>query len=129
VKVDDGDTICVVNDELSEMVHGKPGCGFKVRLYGVNCPERGQPFSRRAKKFLRSRILKKKVEVDPVPQGCDRFCRVLAVVRFDGKNLNHEVVNAGLGLPPWFRKSVERDDELRRLEAEKRKLKWWIWGR
>jgi micrococcal nuclease len=39
--VSDGDTINVMHDGKTE----------KIRLYGIDCPEKGQAFGKRAKKF------------------------------------------------------------------------------
>ena len=42
VGISDGDTISVLHDGRAE----------KVRLYGIDAPEKGQPFTNRAKQFV-----------------------------------------------------------------------------
>ncbi len=84
VGVSDGDTITVLHD----------GRGEKVRLYGVECPEHRQDFSRKAKEFTSERVFGKTVEVKPI--GTDRYGRMVGIVTIDDKSLNEELVKAGL---------------------------------
>src|SRR5205809_7677793 len=44
VGISDGDTITVMHN----------GRGEKIRLFGIDCPENGQPFSSRAEQFISS---------------------------------------------------------------------------
>jgi endonuclease YncB( thermonuclease family) len=90
-RVTDGDTITVTQN------------GFKttIRLVGIDAPEKsrkkhepGQPFSQNSTKFLAGMILNKDVEVKNY--GTDRYGRTLGVVYLDGKNVNLEMVKAGL---------------------------------
>jgi micrococcal nuclease len=90
-RVTDGDTITVTQN------------GFKttIRLVGIDAPEKsrkkhepGQPFSQNSTKFLAGMVLNKYVDI--VPYGTDRYGRTLGVVYVDGKNVNLEMVKAGL---------------------------------
>jgi micrococcal nuclease len=91
IRVTDGDTITVVTD----------GQKLTIRLVGIDAPEKshgkhqpGQPFSQTSKKRLASLVLNKYVDI--VPYGKDRYGRTLGVVYVDGKNVNLEMVKAGL---------------------------------
>ena len=53
VGVTDGDTITVLHD----------GVGEKIRLAGIDCPERGQAYGTRAKQFLSALVFRKTVRV------------------------------------------------------------------
>ncbi len=55
VGVSDGDTIQVMQAHKE----------VKVRLYGIDCPEKGQPFSKKAKQFSSGMVFGKIVEVSP----------------------------------------------------------------
>ena len=44
----------------------------------------------------------------------------------DGRNLNRELVNAGLAW--WYRQYARNDRELERMEAEARKAKRGLWA-
>jgi endonuclease YncB( thermonuclease family) len=68
---------------------------------GIDAPEKsrkkhepGQPFSQASTKYLVSLVLNK--YVDMVPYGTDRYGRTLGVVYVDGKNVNLEMIKAGL---------------------------------
>lgn len=90
-RVTDGDTIKVTSN----------GSKVTVRLVGIDAPETskkknqpGQPFSRKSTKYLANLVLNKSVEVKSY--GTDRYDRILGVVFVDGKNVNLEMVKAGL---------------------------------
>lgn len=53
VGVSDGDTINVLQDRTQ----------YKIRLYGIDCPESGQDFGNRAKKFVSDMVYGKQVQV------------------------------------------------------------------
>ena len=91
VRVTDGDTIKVVNNGKSSI----------IRLVGIDAPETskkknqpGQPFSRKSTKHLANLVLNKSVEVKSY--GTGRYGRILGVVFVDGKNVNLEIIKAGL---------------------------------
>ena len=70
-------------------------------LVGIDAPEKsrkkhdpGQPFSQASTKYLASLVLNKYVDI--VSYGNDRYDRTLGVVYVDGKNVNLEMVKAGL---------------------------------
>ena len=90
-RVTDGDTINVVSNGHKEI----------IRLVGIDAPETskkknepGQPFSQKSTKYLAGLVLNKSVDVKSY--GTDRYGRTLAVVFVDGKNVNLEMIKAGL---------------------------------
>ncbi|MBE2986637.1 thermonuclease family protein [Campylobacter sp. RM12920] len=83
IKVSDGDTISVLAD-------GKP---VKIRLDGIDAPEKSQAFGRKATKFLSNLIAGRVVEI--APQGKDRYKRVIATVYLNGININQEIIKNG----------------------------------
>ena len=79
------------------------GYGSKrtIRLVGIDAPETSkrknepwQPFSRKSTKHLASLVLNKSVTV--ISYGTGRYGRTLGVVFVDGKDVNLEMVNAGM---------------------------------
>jgi micrococcal nuclease len=85
VGVADGDTIRVLLD----------GQAVRVRLHGIDAPEKGQAFSNRAKQFVSDLVFGKEVNVRD--RGLDRYGRTIGeVLLLDGRNVNHEIVRAGL---------------------------------
>ena len=91
IRVTDGDTVRVAGNDVN----------MTIRLVGIDAPETskkknepGQPFSRKSTKYLASLVLNKSVEVKSY--GSDRYGRTLGVVFVSGKNMNLEMVKAGL---------------------------------
>lgn len=77
------------------------GIEFKVRLVGIDAPEiskkkgdPGQPYSKEAKKFLENLVMDKIVFIKGY--GLDRYNRILAEVSIGEKNVNLEMLKAGL---------------------------------
>ncbi len=83
VGVSDGDTITVLSK-------GKP---VRIRLHGIDCPEKRQAFGTRAKQFTSALVFGQTVTVHVMDQ--DRYWRTVGEVLLPkGRNLNHELVKA-----------------------------------
>jgi len=72
----------------------KNGKSVEVLLYGIDCPEEGQPFSKQAIEFTSKMVLGKVVEVHRM--DTDRHGRTVALLSVDKSLLNEELVKAGL---------------------------------
>jgi endonuclease YncB( thermonuclease family) len=81
VGIADGDTFTMLLDNKTKV---------KIRLASIDCPERKQPFSGVARQFISDEIFSKRVKV--VVDSKDRY----GWVYYDGKNLNEELLKAGL---------------------------------
>lgn len=66
VGISDGDTVTVLLDRIP----------VKVRLYGIDCPENGQDFGRRAKEFASQIVFGKIVTIEV--HDTDRYGRSVA---------------------------------------------------
>ena len=86
VGITDGDTITVLKSKTLKDV--------KIRLYGIDTQESGQPFSKRAKQFTSKMVYGKVVEVKVM--ATDMYGRTVAMIYSDKTLLNEELVNAGL---------------------------------
>ena len=106
--VADGDTISVLRD----------GRSVRVRLEGIDCPEKGQDFSQRAKQFTSDLTFGKEVTVDV--RDVDRYGRLVARVHVDGKDVSVDLVEAGLA---WHYTRYSRDPELAKAERAGRLAK------
>ena len=94
VKISDGDTIKVLDDQ--NVLH-------KIRLIGIDAPEKKQEYGLQSSKNLSDMIIYKTVTVQS--NKSDRYGRELGQV-FDGdKDINIAQVNAGMA---WFYKAYER---------------------
>lgn len=115
VGVADGDTVTVLRDRTQ----------MRVRLDGIDCPESAQPFGRRAKAFTAQLAFGNVVTIRP--RNKDRYGRIVAeIILPDGRNLNHELVQAGFAW--WFRRYAPHNTELSRLEAEAQAAKRGLWS-
>lgn len=95
-----------------------------VRVFGVDCPERGQPWSARAKSFTADLVGNRDVTV--VVHDVDRYQRIVGDVRLaDGRNLAHELLREGLA---WYYRRYANDAELERLEAQARTARRGLWS-
>lgn len=89
VRVVDGDTLDADLD-----------LGFRIwmrvrlRLDGIDTPERGSPGAEQAKQYLASRVEGKDVRVETSKP--DKYGRTLAVIRDDGGNVNLAMLALGL---------------------------------
>jgi len=83
VGISDGDTITVMNDSRGE----------KIRLYGIDTPEKRQNFGTRAKQFTSGMVFGKIVEIETI--DTDRYGRTVGIVHADGLNINQEIVRNG----------------------------------
>ncbi|MFA6029188.1 MAG: thermonuclease family protein [Elusimicrobiota bacterium] len=114
VAVLDGDTIEVMNE----------GRAVRIRLAGVDCPEKSQPFGKQAKLFTSELAFGQVVNV--LTHDVDRYGRTVAeILLHDGRSLNRELVKAGLA---WWYWRYSKDEGLKALEAEARAAKRGVWA-
>lgn len=115
VAVSDGDTITVLHD----------GEGEKIRLYGVDCPEKGQDFTQKGKQFTSEMVSGKIVDVKPM--DIDRYGRTVGMVYVDGRLLNEELIKAGLAwvYTHYCKESFCSQWIQLQLDARKNKLGLW----
>lgn len=114
VGVSDGDTITVLTSKRKQV---------KIRLYGIDCPEKKQAFGQKAKTFAKDLAYGKKVSVRQVAK--DRYGRIVGWVSINGKSLNKELLKAGLA---WHYKQYSSDSSLASLEIKARKSKRGLWS-
>ena len=66
----------------------------QIRLWGIDCPEKGQDFGTKAKQSMSILVFAKTVEVEPVMT--DRYGRTVAFVRVGDTLVNEELIRQGL---------------------------------
>jgi micrococcal nuclease len=89
VSVTDGDTINVIRDGRQE----------KVRLYGIDTPEKGQDYGQQARDLTSALVAGRNVEVEQ--KDTDRYGRVVGLVKVDGQSLNELVIQNGYAWVYW----------------------------
>ena len=114
VSVKDGDTIEVLS-------HGR---AKRIRLHGIDCPEKRQAYGYRAK--LATSVLTFGQAVTIHPREKDRYGRLVADVSLaDETNVNQLLVKDGWCW--WYRKYAPDDTVLETLETEARQTKRGLW--
>lgn len=108
VAIADGDTVTVLNASNTQ---------FKIRLMGIDAPEKKQAFGNRSKQSLSSLVFNKQVTVEYNKK--DRYGRTVGKIIVDGIDANLEQVKVGLA---WHYKQYQREqseeDRLAYSEAE-----------
>lgn len=84
VAISDGDTLTVL--DASKTQH-------KIRLAGIDAPEKAQPFGTRSRQALSEYVFSKDVTVLVV--DVDRYKRVVGIVMLGGKDINQQLVAEG----------------------------------
>lgn len=113
VKIIDGDTIDVLHD-------GRPA---RVRLLGIDAPEKGQPFGKAARRHLAALAALKDVEVKA--QTLDRYGRTVGEILLPGGlSLNRQMVEDGYA---WHYTQYSKDPALAQSERAARSAKRGLW--
>lgn len=113
VKIADGDTFTLLFNN---------GFEVRVRLDGIDTPEKRQSFSGVAKKALSNLIFKKQVEV--YYNKKDGYGRVLGEIHINGLIVNQELLRQGLA---WHYIKYSDDEHLALLEKIARENKIGLW--
>lgn len=113
VSVTDGDTVILLDDTNTQ---------HKIRLWGIDCPEKKQDFGNKATEKTKELTRNKKISVDV--KGTDRYGRILGIVFAGSLNVNEELLKCGLAWKYKHTKFKLYDQ----LESEARGMKLNIWS-
>lgn len=114
VSVADADTITVL--DASNTQH-------KIRLDGIDAPERGQDYGTKATEALKAKIGENPVRV--LTSGKDKYERTLGTVFVADKNLNEWLVENGWA---WHYKKYSTDAKLAELETKAKTARIGLWA-
>lgn len=110
VSVGDGDTVTLLDNNLRQ---------HKIRLAGIDAPEKRQPFGNRSRLHLGTLVFGKQVTAD-CPKK-DRYKRAVCRLEVDGIDANLAQIEAGMA---WHYKAYAREqspaDRWRYTKAEDR---------
>lgn len=115
VRVSDGDTITVLQNNTE----------FKIRFYGIDCPESGQDFGKRAKQFTSGLVYWKLVNV--IQKDKDRYGRVVGMVYVGDTCVNEQIIKNGFA---WVYEKYCKDSichKWRKLESQARNENAGLW--
>jgi len=115
VGVLDGDIIEVLSDHHAE----------RIRLHGIDCPEKGQAYGAKAKQAVSNLVLGKTVTFETL--GFDKDGRTLANVSLpEGINVNLELVRTGWCW--WYPESAPENVVLAELQRRARRAGVGLWA-
>jgi micrococcal nuclease len=115
IGITDGDTIKVLKNNVT----------YKIRLRGIDCPEKGQPYGKQAKLLTSQLAFNKDVSV--VENGPDRYGRLIAdIILPDRTSLSQDLVRAGYAW--WYRQYAPNDRALAYAETDAKLDNIGIWN-
>ncbi len=115
VRIADGDTVSILDDRNTQ---------HKVRLYGIDTPERDQPYGKAAKRILTQLIDEKPVGV--VIVTTDSYGREVGTLYQNGVNINLAMVANGYAW--WYRHFAPHEHALREAEQRARQQALGLWA-
>jgi endonuclease YncB( thermonuclease family) len=113
VKVLDGDTVEVLLD----------GGPLRVRLWGIDAPEKAQPFGQAAKQHLTRAVGGQEVQVEV--RSTDRYGRAVGWILRGTAAVNLDQVRAGMAW--WYQQYAQGHSGLQQAESAARQAKAGLW--
>ena len=114
VSIADGDTITILDAEKVQ---------HKIRLDGIDAPEKGQAFGTKSREALGRKVHERDVRIEWEKR--DRYQRIIGKVYVDSRLINREMVSEGMA---WRYVKYSKDPELIRAETEAREAKRGLWA-
>lgn len=113
VHIADGDTLTILTETKQQV---------KIRLAGIDTPEKAQPFGNKAKQALAAITFQKLASVEVETK--DKYGRTVGKVIVKGTDVNAELVRQGMA---WVYRKYTNDQKLYALEAEAKQAKRGLW--
>jgi endonuclease YncB( thermonuclease family) len=120
VGISDGDTVTVLDASNTQ---------FKIRLMGIDAPEKKQAFGNRSKQSLSDLVFDKQVTVEYSKQ--DRYGRTIGKITVGGVDANLEQIKAGMA---WHYKKYQNEQSVEdsfvyaNAEIQAQYKKRGLWG-
>ena len=111
--VTDGDTINVKSEDKI----------YVIRLYGIDAPEKNQPYGNKITTFLKDKLESKQVTINFSSK--DRYGRIIGKVYYDGIYINELLIKIG---GAWHYKQYSNDVDLYNAEQSAKKNRLGIWN-
>ncbi len=114
IAIIDGDTYDILLDGNKTV---------RIRMEGIDAPEKGMPFYRVAKKYLGELCFEKNVRLE-IHDTDSRGRKIAFTYLDDGTEISHEMIKAGLA---WHFTKYNKDEDLATLEVQARESKLGLW--
>ena len=113
IKIVDGDTFDMLTDNKTTI---------RIRMNGIDCPERRQDYYQVCNDALGNYIFGKQVQL--ITHGTDRYKRTIADVYIDNDCVNLKMITNGYA---WHFKKYSKDATMAMAEVEARNNKLGLW--
>jgi endonuclease YncB( thermonuclease family) len=100
------------------------GQKVKVRLYGIDCPERDQPYGKEARDFVLDWVRGRPVSIKS--RGKDQYERVLGEAFIGESNLNKELLAHGYAW--WYESHAKTRKDYRELQQQAQQARRGLWS-
>ncbi|MDB5344313.1 MAG: nucH [Schlesneria sp.] len=114
VSIADGDTITILDPDKVQ---------HKIRLQGIDAPEKKQAFGTKSKELLTEKIAGHQVVIEWKEK--DRYGRILGEVMLGRRHINLEMVQEGMA---WHYVQYSKSKELERAELQARQARRGLWA-
>ena len=115
VSISDGDTFTAIN---------KDNLQLKIRIFGIDAPEKKQAYGNKSKEFLSSLIFGKSISIDV--QSKDRYGRYLAYVYSpEGKDVSLLMIHEGMA---WHFTKYDNNEVYEAAQMVAKKAKRGLWA-
>ncbi len=113
VKIADGDTLTVLDETKTQ---------HKIRLAGIDAPEKGQAFGTKARENLAAKVFRQTVRVEVI--DVDRYHREVGRIFLGDRFINMEMVVDGFA---WRYVQYDKPGEFVAAEGEARQARRGLW--
>jgi endonuclease YncB( thermonuclease family) len=113
VKIADGDSFTILTDGKMQV---------RVRMHGIDAPEKGQAYSQVSKQYLSNLIFNQKVTVEV--NSRDKYRRVVGMVFVGDKNINETMLSEGLA---WHFIRYDKNKTWSSLQEQAKRAKKGLW--
>lgn len=113
VSILDGDTLIALTDTKQQV---------RCRLYGIDAPEKSQPFGDRSKQSLSELVYRKQVEVTAM--GSDQYGRTICRISEGGRDVNLAQLQMGMA---WVYRRYTNEGSYIAAEASARQSSKGLW--
>lgn len=115
IAITDGDTIKVLTNTKEQV---------KIRIYGIDAPEKKQAFGSKAKDFLSSLIFGSTVTVKPT--GKDIYGRTIARIYNADRDIGLAMIECGYAW--WYKQYSKKETDYKRAQERAKKQQLGLWA-
>lgn len=115
ISIADGDTVTVLTNANEQV---------KIRIYGIDCPEKKQAFGAKAKQFLSSLIFGQVVMIQPL--GKDLYGRTIARITCEGRDIGLTMIQYGYAW--WYQQYAKKEIDYKKAQSKAKEQQLGLWA-